>query len=191
MKSIPPLALSDLTSDADLKEALKDVEIPADDFPDFWKAVKIVEMQVQGMSLRAISKDLGVSQNLLYGPRWAGLIDKARRLFAARKINNEVNPAALYVYDKWMEIVKAQVNVAISAQRELDRVKAAELLYTIFIKDTQKPEEQESTNEAEYLKKQRNFNPLQPLVDLVNAGGKVVITKDDEQMTVIEGETSP
>jgi len=157
-------------------EMLKSLDIDNNDFVDFTVCVRILSLQLEGMTFSDACAEVGIARATTYQTRWVDLMAKARRFHARPLLAQQANTSN-YVYSEWDNIVRSLVNVAKNGARDHEKVQAAELLYQIYIQPIQEAP-QDDSKEMEYLRKPKNFKTLTPIQ--VNEGGTVIIHNGDK-----------
>ena len=147
-----------------------ETEIPTDilaeygvtntEFGDFWKALHFNTLLARKQTIVDACKYSGIPRSALHGAHWKRLIGIARTMLVGQAVL-QAQAVSSYVFEKWPEITYQLVNTALHAERDSDKIDAAELLHYIFIDKAQ--EERDASPEQEYLKNAPSFNPAQPI----------------------------
>lgn len=161
----PKIQLTEIIPDPKYQEVLKGIELDGAEIADFMKVFDVLLLNASGASFAVACEQAGINPATFYNPRWRNLTKIARRVIMSQKlieVENQVNK----VFAKTPEMIDSIVNVALNATRELDRVKAVELLYTMFPGMVGGQDEEDAQPQKDYLKKPKNFNPMTPIVNV-------------------------
>lgn len=152
-------------------EILEELGIEPEDLDKFYICLRFVIAQADGMSVTDAAHEAGIVRNKYYDPKWADLFAAARRLIIGSAML-ETSGVSARVFRKWPEIVAQLIDTALTAQRGHDKTEAAELLFNMFIKDSD--EAPDASEAKKYLKEQPNFNPAANQY-IIEAGANVTI----------------
>jgi hypothetical protein len=177
----PKLLLTDVITDPKYHPALQGLEIEEGDVMDFLKCFDILLLNMGGVRIDDACEQVGIAKATFYFPRWRNLANLARKAIAANKMV-EVENLQNRVLDKAPALIDSLVSVGLNATRELDRVKAVELLYEMFPSIAGKQIEDSALPQGEYLKRPKNFNPMTPLTINVEPGATVTIANQSQDV---------
>lgn len=181
MRKLPPtLKLDELISDPDLHPALEGLEIDASDTTDFLKCFRILELQMEGMTLKDACSEVGVLPQQFHKSRWQGLANLARRVLTA-KVMVSVDNLANRVYERMPEMIDSMINVALNGGKDHEKVAAMELLWKMYPNVAGSKEEMGEKPQSDYLKKPKNFNPMTPVIN-IQPGATITITNQSQDV---------
>lgn len=192
-----------LPEDLPAPEVLSELGIEPQDFGNFYKALHFAILQAGGCNISDAALGAGIERSRTYDKSWQTLLAAAQRLLVGRAML-EVQGVTSKVLERWPAVVDQLLKDAISAPRAMDRIKATELIYGMFISNAEPM--QDASAERHYLQGSQNFNPAQPMlvaqqmtVNITNnqsansAGvtvdGEIVQTNDD--LTIEEPPSLP
>lgn len=171
------------------QESLIALDITPAEVADFIKCLTVILLMLDGRTVTDACQEVSIPRRSFYDEHWQALFAKAQKLITNRNLV-PVRVAANLVADNWLEIVRAQVEIALHAQAPKDRTAAA-----LFLHDTQiapfVEQSSDDTPERSYLKgPKKNFNPLNPITAIqVQDGGTVnVHVNADEEVTITDAE---
>jgi hypothetical protein len=173
-KTKPPTLSLTTTNGPQLlpQQWIDDLGIKNGDLADFSKCLEIIHLQMAGSTITQAYTSMGLGESTFYSPHWRKIMGKARQVIASFMIQGAQN-AASRVYAEWPAIIESMINVAKNGRQDHEKVKAAELLATIYIVPLQEAPVEDSA-QVQYLNKKHNFNPSVTPIQ-VNEGGTVNI----------------
>lgn len=148
--------------------------IQPEEYSDFSFAMKVVTLQTAGMSLQKALEQANADsarsitkQEYLSIPAWKRL-NKVAQNIAFASMQAEIKGITSAIVEQWSDAVGEIMNIILNGRLDRDKIEAFKALQEHFISRVQDtPETDNDMDQAEYLKRNRNFSP-RPIAIQVN-----------------------